>query len=76
VLRPRGQDGRAPWRHEGELLFFFVLRGGTTLRREGRADESLVEGDPRAVPARVDHAWTEWSDDVELLEVTLPRPRP
>ncbi|HEY5243363.1 MAG TPA: cupin domain-containing protein, partial [Polyangiaceae bacterium] len=73
VLRPRGQDGRAPWRHEGELLLLFVLRGGATLRREGHKEERLVEGDARVVPGGAEHAWIECDEGVELLEVAVSR---
>jgi len=69
VLRPRGPGQPQAWRHDGELLFVFVLSGGATLRCQGSADERLTEGDACVVPAGVEHAWTECEPGVELLEV-------
>jgi len=55
-----------------ELLFVFVLRGDVTLRCEGRAAEELAEGDCFVIPTGMRHALAARSDDLELLEVTLP----
>lgn len=74
VLRARGPERPTAWRHDGELLFQFVLRGRATLECEGR-EERLAEGDACAVPAGVEHAWADCDDGVELLEIVL-RDRP
>ena len=71
VLRRGGPEPTASWRAEGELVLSFVLKGGATLRREGRGDERLAEGDACVVPAGLEHAWTECGEGVELLEVVV-----
>ncbi|MGI8722270.1 MAG: cupin domain-containing protein [Geodermatophilaceae bacterium] len=58
--------------HDGELLFWFILAGTTTLHAQGRPDEPLGRGAAVAVPAGLGHRLGEHSDDLELLEITLP----
>jgi len=74
VLRP-GREGVQPgtWRPEAELLLVVVLRGGVTLRCEGRGEERLEEGDARVVPRGGEYTWTRCDHEVELLEVVVGR---
>jgi len=58
-------------RHDGELLFGFVLAGVVTLEREGAAPERLATHDAFVVPAGLSHALRA-PDDLELLEVRVP----
>jgi quercetin dioxygenase-like cupin family protein len=74
VLRASGAERTTAWKHDGEMLFQFVLRGGGTLRCEGR-DERLTADDACVVPAGVEHAWVDCDEGVELLEIVL-RDRP
>jgi len=60
------------YRHEAELLFTFVLGGAATLRCEGRSGDQLRAGDAFVVPAGLGHGLADCSQDLELLEVTLP----
>jgi len=79
VVRPLAPGKPQTVRHEAEFLFFFVLAGGLRLFCEGRAAEALSAGDACVVPAGLAHALADPSDDLELLEVTLPDvlpPRP
>jgi quercetin dioxygenase-like cupin family protein len=72
VVRPRGAPPAEMRSHEADLVFMFVLEGALTLRREGGAVDKLSAGDSFVVPARMPHALTGCSTDLELLEVTLP----
>jgi len=72
VVRPAGQLRTTPRRHEGELLFLFVLEGGLRLEAEGRAPDVLGAGDAVTLPAGLEHSWQGCSEDLQLLEVTLP----
>jgi mannose-6-phosphate isomerase-like protein (cupin superfamily) len=74
VVRPRRapSGGAAFGRHGGELLFWFVVAGETAARIGAGDPTPLVRGDAVTVPARTEHALTEWSDELELLEITLP----
>jgi mannose-6-phosphate isomerase-like protein (cupin superfamily) len=55
-------------RHDAELWFHVVLRGGLTLDDDHR----LAAGDAFAIPAGRPFAWRDASPDLELLEVALP----
>lgn len=72
VVRPAGVSSSAASRHDGELLFLFVLEGAVTLGRQDGRPEPLREGDAVVVPAGVTHWLGDVSADLELLEVTLP----
>ena len=72
----RGDGGAQRAAHElraqdGELLFGFILRGAVTLRCANRADELLGESDAFVVPRGMEHALTEATRDLELLEVAI-----
>jgi mannose-6-phosphate isomerase-like protein (cupin superfamily) len=70
VVHSRGASGTRVLRHDGELLFFFVLEGAMQLEAEGR--HALAAGDAVAIPAGMDYALAACSADLALLEVTLP----
>ncbi|MEM7246712.1 MAG: cupin domain-containing protein [Acidobacteriota bacterium] len=70
VVRPQGEPDAERWSHEGELLFFFVLEGRASL--DLGKPESLAAGDAVVVPAGLEHAFTDVSPDLELLEIALP----
>jgi len=57
--------------HDAELLLWFVVSGTATLRLDGRPDAGLGAEDAVAIPAGLDHALTDCSDDLEILEVTV-----
>lgn len=71
VLRP---DGRATaWtKHEGDILFTFVLNGSFTLEGEGKDPFILTRGDAFVLPPGMATRYSAPSADLELLEVTLP----
>ena len=54
----------------------FVLDGGLTLLCEALDAQRLAAGDSFVIPAGLPHALAECSEDVELLEVTLPAGKP
>ena len=71
VARPAG--GPAPWsRHTGDILFTFVLKGEMTLEGEGKDPYRLSPGDAFVVPPGMATRYGDCSEDLELLEVTLP----
>lgn len=81
VARPRGAG---PARdvshvaHDAEFVLLFVLTGSVTFEHAGdavglvAARHELVEGDTVVVPAGLAHRLIDCSDDLELLDVTLP----
>ena len=71
VARPTG--AAAPWvRHQGDILFTFVMAGAMTLEGEGKDPYRLSPGDAFVIPPGLDTRYTETTKDLELLEVSLP----
>jgi len=71
VVRP-GQ-GTPEWaRHDGSILFSFVMRGSMTLHGDGQETQSLSAGDAFVIPPVLSTLYADPSDDLELLEVALP----
>ena len=62
--------------HDGEFAFAVVLAGAATLHLAVDGDEVRAEAlssrDSIAIPAGVRWAWSDWSSDFEILDVTLP----
>ena len=58
--------------YEGELSFFFLLKGAMTLHTAGQPDARLGEADAFVIPAGLNFAFFDSTDGLELLEVTLP----
>ena len=71
----RKGQGSAPWtRHEGDILFSFVMQGEMVLEGEGKEPYRLSPGDAFVIPPGMATRYAEASDALELLEVTLPGP--
>ena len=71
----RKGQGLAPWtRHEGDILFSFVMQGEMVLEGEGKEPYRLSPGDAFVIPPGMATRYAEASDALELLEVTLPGP--
>ncbi|MET0662379.1 MAG: cupin domain-containing protein, partial [Ilumatobacteraceae bacterium] len=61
--------------HGGEFLFDVVLHGAAVLVVDdgtGERREHLGTRDAVAIPPGMRWRWSDWSDDFELLDVTLP----
>ena len=72
VVRPGAGGSPTRARHDGELLFHFVLAGALSFHGEGSSAERLAAGDAMVVPAGMSYVLGEPSRDLEFLEVTLP----
>ena len=71
VARPGGQP--APWtKHDGDILFSFVMTGGMTLEGEGKDPYRLSPGDAFVIPPGMATRYADPTSDLQLLEVTLP----
>ncbi|MDX8351137.1 cupin domain-containing protein [Cognatiyoonia sp. IB215182] len=71
VLR-RGQ-GTPEWMtHDADIHFTFMMQGTMTLEGEGKAPYTLEPGDAFVIPPGMATRYAAPSDDIELLEVTLP----
>lgn len=70
VARP---CGLSPWvKHEGDILFGFVMKGGMLLEGEGKEPYRLEPGDAFVIPPGMATRFSDPSADLELLEVSLP----
>ena len=72
VLRQVKKSEAFLYSHAGGLSFFFLLKGGMTLHATGQRDARLGEADAFVIPAGLNFAFFELTDELELLEVTLP----
>ncbi len=59
-------------RHDADIHFTFVMDGKMTLEGEGREPHDLEPGDAFVIPPGMATRYTNVSNDIELLEVTLP----
>jgi quercetin dioxygenase-like cupin family protein len=58
--------------HNSDILFTFVMKGGMELSAEGQSLQTLKIGDAYVIPPNLKHKISYCSDDLELLEVSLP----
>ncbi|WP_299676534.1 cupin domain-containing protein [uncultured Roseobacter sp.] len=71
VVRSNGAG--SPWtRHNSDILFTFVMEGGMVLEGEGREPFALQAGDAFVIPPGLPVRYAEATEDLELLEVSLP----
>ena len=70
VARP---TGTAPWtRHDGDIVFTFVMSGAMTLEGEANDPCRLSPGDAFVIPPGMATRYADATPDLELLEVSLP----
>ncbi|AZN70126.1 cupin domain-containing protein [Georhizobium profundi] len=68
----RGEGTPVFARHDSDILFTFVMDGELTLEAEGQETQRLGAGDAFVVPPGLVTRYADPSDDIELLEVSLP----
>lgn len=69
----RRGDGMPLWStHDADIHFTFVMEGALTLEGEGKDPYRLEPGDAFVIPPGMATRYSDPTDDVELLEVTLP----
>ncbi|MEP4247146.1 cupin [Tateyamaria sp.] len=69
----RRSSGETGWAlHSSDILFTFVMNGTMTLEGEGRDPFPLEPGDAFVIPPAMAVRYADPSDDLELLEVSLP----
>ena len=71
VAQPDGAP--TAWtRHRGDILFTFVMSGAMTLHGEGKEPYRVEPGDAFVIPPGMATRYADPSDDLELMEVSLP----
>lgn len=61
-----------PTQHSSDILFTFVLEGEMTLTGAGEQPRKLAPGDAFVVPPQFTTTYSDCSEGLELLEVSLP----
>ena len=72
IARSAGGTADVVTSHDADILFTFVLHGGMRLRADGREAVDLRAGDSFTVPPGTRTAYQRCTQDLELLEVSLP----
>lgn len=58
--------------HDTDILFTFVMKGKMKLIADGQGSQLLHKGDAYVIPPHLKHRVSNFSNDLELLEVALP----
>ena len=66
-----GASSTGPTAHSSDILFTFVMEGSMTLTADGQSHD-LEPGDAFVIPPDLKTDYINRSDDLELLEVSLP----
>lgn len=73
VAKFKGNNAEPPVTSHGtDILFTFVMSGTMTLEGERREPHELTAGDAFVIPPGMKTAYRNCSDDLELLEASLP----
>ena len=73
VARPAKDPVAATWtKHHGDILFTYLMSGQMTLEGEGKEPYRLSPGDAFVVPPGLATRYSDATEDLELLEVSLP----
>jgi len=76
VVRPRAGGAEARFgAHQGEFLFFFVLKGDVALHVQQHGEHRLKASESCVIPAGADYVLRSEAGS-EILEVTLPAALP
>ena len=67
-----GANGAADTSHDADILFTFVLEGAMTLHAQGCQPCMLRAGDAFVLPPGLRSTYQRCTDDLRLLEVSLP----
>ena len=73
VLRPDNNKSNNTRSHQGELLYYFVLKGSTKLNLENHGSSPFSEGDTASIPQGLNYSFGKVSENTEILEVHLPK---
>jgi quercetin dioxygenase-like cupin family protein len=69
VMRPSGQVQLTALDNDADLFFIFVLQGSATLQSQDEDPHTIVAGDAFVIPQDRQATLTEYSNDLELLQV-------
>lgn len=72
----RGGPGKPPIENhihtDIDFLMVYVLKGWVTFWYEDHGEETLKAGSVHMLPPEIKHGVVDWSDDIEMIEITSP----
>ena len=71
IIRPSEKKSPVTY-HDSDILFNFVMEGSMILHGEGKKPFKLSPGDAFVIPPKMKTQYTEYTPELELLEVSLP----
>jgi quercetin dioxygenase-like cupin family protein len=71
VIRPGGPAKATDLRHDRELFFNFVYQGYASMQQQDKNPQCLIAGDAFVIPRGEHGTLTEYSKDLELLQVVF-----
>jgi len=72
TTKPCPEGGSGLHYHEVDFQMVMVLKGTSTVWFEGQGEVTFEEGDAWIQPPEIKHNVLYYSDDYEVLEITLP----
>ena len=72
VLKPVNSLSDSPINHQGNLLFYFVLKGSTNLNLADHETIRFKEGDSVSIPPGMTYYFNNVSKTTEILEILMP----
>ena len=72
TTRPCPEGGSGLHHHDLEFQMVMVMKGSSTVWFEGEGEVAFEEGDCWIQPPGIRHNVLRYSDDYEVLEITLP----
>ncbi|CAF1059924.1 unnamed protein product [Adineta steineri] len=72
IIHSNGDVMCQPCQHKAEFVFLFILKGQLSLHINEQIIEKLTDGDAFVLPENITYAFTHWSNDLQLLEVSFP----
>jgi quercetin dioxygenase-like cupin family protein len=72
IIRSTGDVKPQLCKHNAEFVFIFVLTGQLSIDVNKQSIEMLTDGDALVIPENLSYTFIKWSNDLRLLEVSLP----
>ncbi len=72
IIRTNGDVKPQLCQHNAEFVLIFVLTGQLSVDVNKQSIEMMTDGDAFVIPENLLHTFIQWSNDLRLLEVSLP----
>lgn len=72
IIRSNGDVVSQLCQHKAEFVFIFILTGQLSLHVDEQLIQQLTYGDAFVLPEDLSYTFTDWSNGLKLLEISLP----